>query len=154
MSDKSEIMNDKTAGTSQSKTTVNFSHDQLYAAMRDAVDLLDGCHVFPFLMGEAARCAWDDKELVAEEIVFGLRRAEYTDVVKSILKTLRAEPRYEIKVTDDGATYKVEGVPVRVKVINRKYEFLQNLDRKWYQFDEYLFANPFEKFWKARFIVS
>lgn len=143
-------MKDKTAGSSRSKNTVSFNHDQLWAALRDAVDLLDGMHLPGFLLGNTARCAWDNSQMSGDEIVFGIKRSEYTDVVKSILKALRPS----VIIEDNEARYLVGEVPVRIKVINRKYEFLNNLDRKWYLYDEYLFPNPFEKYYKARFIVQ
>lgn len=143
-------MKDKTAGSSPSKTTVNFSHNELWNALRDGVDLMDGLHLPGFLLGQAARCAWDNAQLSGEEVVFGIKGGEYTNVTKGLLRALRPS----IVIDEDEARYTVMNVPVRIKVIKRNYEFLKNLDRKWYLYDEYLFANPFEKYWKARFIVQ
>lgn len=143
-------MKDKTVGISPSKTMPTFSHSQLWTALRDAVDLMDGLHLPGFLLGNTARAAWDNVDLTGNEVVFGLKKGEYTDLTKSLIKALRPSAITE----ENEARYLVGEVPVRIKVIKRKYEFLQNLDRKWYLYDEYLFANPFEKYFKARYIVQ
>lgn len=143
-------MSDKTAGISQSKIMESFSHEELYSAMRDGVDFLDGLHLPGFLLGDSARQAWDNVNLTGNEVTFGIKKAEFTDVVKSLMEALRPG----VQINETGAEYFVGKVPVRVKIIHRKYEFLQNLDRKWYLYDEYLFPNPFEKYFKARYIVQ
>ena len=143
-------MKDTTAGTSQPKNTKNFNHDQLYKALLDVRDLLERCVVPMILLGETSRCAWDDKNLGGQEIVVGIKKMEYSDLVKRTLKSLRPSGVLE----DTEFRYLVDDVPVRIKVIQRRYEFMQNLDRKYYLYDEYLFPNPFEKYFKARYIVQ
>ena len=143
-------MNDQMVGTSQQKSMKNFSHDKLWAAMRDATDLFERCLVVCFPLSETARCAWDGTDLTGEEITFGIKSNEFTEATKVTMKSLR----HGIVIDEVGARYFVGEVPVIIKAIKRKYEFLQNLDKKWYRYDEYNFANPFEKYYKARYIVQ
>mgnify|MGYP001608007267 CR=1 FL=1 len=128
----------------------NFKHEQLYTAMRDAVDMFEGLVVQAFLIGETARHAWDGTDLDVKEITFAIKESEYTDVTKSLMKSLRSS----MLIEPNEARYLVNDVPVIIKVIKRKYEFLKYLDRKQYNYDTYLFPNPFEKYYKARFIVQ
>jgi len=122
----------------------------LWAALRDGADLLDRCQIPGFLLGDASRNAWDGTDLSGDKIVFGIKSGEYTDLTKSTIRSMRPGAILE----ENEARYLTNGVPVIIKVIRRKYEFLQNLDKKWYKYDEYLFANPFEKYYKARYIVQ
>lgn len=142
-------MNDKMDGNSQSKT-LTFSHDQLLKAMRDGLDLMERCQIFGFLLGDAARSAWDGVDLNCKEIQFGIKGGEYTRLTKEII----GSTRHDVTMGENEASYLVDGVPVVIKVINRKYGFLKHLDHKDYNYDQYLFPNPFEKYFKARFIIQ
>ena len=132
------------------KTTLNFSHEQLLFAMRDVLDLMERCQVFGFVLGEVARAAWDGATLSGDKVIFGIKKGEYTRLTKEIIRSTRPGAVIE----DNEARYLVNEVPVIIKVINRDYEFLKNLDKRDYHYDQYLFPNPFEKYYKARFIVQ
>ena len=48
----------------------------------------------------------------------------------------------------------IEGCVVFIKLIKRKYEFFKRLDTIPYWGGSFHTANPFDKYWKARYIVQ
>ena len=54
-------------------------------------------------------------------------------------------------------TYK--GIPVELKILDRRYNFFKNPDIVYYEYnglqlaDDFRLANPFDRYWPARFIV-
>src|SRR3972149_7961407 len=107
MNDKNESTKDKTVGISPSKNTTSFSHDQLWAALRDGADLLDRCQIPGFLLGDASRNAWDGTDLSGDKIVFGIKSGEYTDLTKSTIRSMRPGAILE----ENEARYLTNGVP-------------------------------------------
>ena len=141
-------MKEKTAGTSFQKKV--FSHDQLWAALRDVEDLLDRLMAPGFVTHQTADCVVKNKPLEGEGITIGLRRQEFTADRKSMFKTLRPDA----VVTDTTVSYEVKGVPITIKTIKRNYAFLQNMDKVAYLAGDYYIANPFATYWKARHIIQ
>ena len=129
---------------------ITFSHDQLWKALRSGVDFLEQLTIPGFVVGDTSRSVYDNKDLSGDKVTFGITEPEYKESTKSMAKTLRPD----IEMTEDEMRYEVDGVPVIFKVIHRKYEFLKNLDKKFYQYDDYLVPNPFEKYFKSRYIVQ
>lgn len=114
--------------------------------MRDALDMLDGMHLKGFLVEETARNAYDNKPQTGSTVEFAIRESEFTDVVKGTIKSLR--PR---AVFNDGMVYYKSGdIPVKIRVVKSKDDMFKNLDSRWYNYDNFHFPNPFEKYWENR----
>jgi hypothetical protein len=130
------------------KSGVTFSKDQLDKALYDFEDLMERC-LCPFiLLGKTARNIVDGKWLGGDKIEVGVERKYLTREALSTLKTFLKK-----KNLLKGFTYKAGEVPVKVKVINRKYKFFKNKQSKFYMGGMFLVANPFEPYWKSRNIV-
>jgi len=141
-------MNEKTLG--DTKKTTTFSHEQLWEALKDSEDLMDRVQARAFLVGKTARDIFDDKLLEGEDVSWGLKRNDLAESTLSMLKTLKPD----IQITDKEIWYKYKEIPVIIQIFDNDYEFFKNLDKKYYQVGEYLVPNPFEKYWKTRFIAK
>lgn len=120
------------------------------AAMRYIYDQMERCLVYNYcILGEAGRDIFEGKQIEAPEIVVGIKIADFTPNVLSLFQ----EWGYTL---DEKGNYltSFEGVPIKFQIIKRKYEFLKRPDTKFYDVDEYKIPNPFEKYWKARFLVQ
>ena len=136
--------------TPQVTVEKKLTHDQLWSALRDIEDLLDRCMLPGFVMGETARCVVNDIPLEGEGVEIGLRKAEWSDQVKGMFKTLRPQ----MAVGEAGAFYLVGEVPVVVRIIASDYEFLKNMNKHAYQAGDYLVPNPFELYFESRFSIE
>lgn len=92
-------------------------------------------------------------------IELGAEKKYFTQEVLSTLRTVAAgvDMNYGIKefVMDDyGCTWQYYHVPISLQIIHRKYSFFQNLDFAWYKAEEYKVPNPFQTYWKSRFLIK
>lgn len=135
-----------------SESTPSFPTEALDKALRDIEDLFDRCVLSPnyILLGETALAIWEKRGLSGTGVDVGLPVRYMTAETVSTLRT--ALPN--VKIEDDGFTYFVDEVPVRVKVIHRKYKFFEHLDGVLYNFGDYQLPNPFALYWKSRYLVQ
>ena len=144
-------MKDKTLGTTK-KTISNttFSHEQLWAALRDCEDLMDRCMAPGFVMGNTAKHIVNDEDLDGDSVEWGLRETDLAESTVAMMKTLRPD----IQIGDNEIWYDHNGVKVVIKVIHDDFDFFKNLNLKAYYAGDYLYPNPFDGYWKARFVVK
>ena len=128
-----------------------FSDEELKEALFTIEDLMDQLLTPYFLLGKTAECAKYNKLLEGDGIDIGIRDKSLTQYVYDILADqLKLTPE-QIK---DGFEYKaVNGVPIRVKVYSRNYYFFKYPDHVIYNFGTYDLPNPFENYWKSRFLI-
>ena len=131
--------------------TFKLSVSQMDKALRDVHDLFERCLIPTnwLLLGETARDIKEGFDLRSDKITVGVSQKYLTEYVMSTLK-------YYVKdeFTDKGFTYVVDGVPIEVKFIKRKYQWFTNPDFRFHMGDTFFLPNPFDKYWKARFIVQ
>jgi hypothetical protein len=141
-------MKNKTNGDISPKKT--FSHDQLWAALRDVEDLMERCAAPMFLLADTAKQVLEDKPLTVDRIEVGLRRAELMDSRISTMKMLRPG----IVINESECLYDTNGVPVFIQIFEKEHEFFKNLDTCMYLVGNYKIPNPFDKYYQARFILK
>ena len=101
------------------------------------------------LLGDTARAVVDQVPLYGDHIEVGIERRYISSLVASVFKQyMGAEDPYH------SFTFEIAGVPVKVKVIQRVYGFFKNKSAVNYDYRWFLVPNPFEKYWKARFIIK
>lgn len=135
-------------------STTQINPGDLDRAIRRLFDTFDRLMCPIFLLGQTARDVkdaplnLDGGLLTGDKITAGVHRKSLTKEVWSTLRTIE-------KVEEDGNLIKFEhlGVPIEVKIIDKKWKFLNNLDNKPYLVDDFLLPNPFEAYWKARGLV-
>jgi len=129
-----------------------FSSEQLGKALFDLDDLLVRCALQNtyFLLHETAKCAKENKELSGDGVDVGIE-ARY--ITPEVVSTLSAH------IKDGGMdekgiiSYEFEGVPVRIKIIKRNYKFLKHPDSVVFMYEGFRIPNPFDGYWKSRFLV-
>ncbi len=142
--------------TNTKEKKYTFKPAQLDRALFRAEDTMNRLLCPYFLLG---KCAYDIKhstpnvdggQIKAQKIEIGVRKADVTKEVKSMLATL--EPT--ILKTKNGFEFDYEGVPIVIKIIEKDYKFFKYLDTKFYMASEYLLPNPFAEYWKVRNLVK
>jgi hypothetical protein len=110
------------------------------------------------LLGDTARAAKDDTFLTKVPLEVGIFKRYMTPEVVSLFtpEALRdvAVPITVQEINDKQILLTFRGVPVKVTIIHRKYQMFENPDQVIYAYEDFQVANPFEKYWKARYIVQ
>lgn len=147
MSEPNEEVNSK-----EKDTTKVFSVDELNKALFDFEDLMERC-LAPFLvLDETANCLNDRGRLLeGDRVSVGI---EVKNLTPEVLSTIETYKGVKLDKEQKSWTYMVDEVPVVVKLIHRKYKFFDNPDKKFYFGGDYLCPNPFDNYYKARFIIQ
>ena len=132
------------------KNGQNFNSDQLYEALRNVEDLMDRLLTPYFLLKKTAYDVKHDRYLEGDGIDVGIRSTAFTQYMYDILKEFFGFTPEEV---NKGFEYKVGEVPVRIKVYFRNYHFFKYPDTKVYQYGTYLLPNPWDIYWKSRFLI-
>jgi len=104
--------------------------------------LLDTLYV---LTGETAQCLREYRGLDTPSIDCVLERRFITPEVMSMLRDwIKGE------VTDEGFTYEFNGVPVRCKFIENKYDYFSYADSRYYNGESFRIPNKFDEYWKEK----
>lgn len=127
-----------------------FSDIELMRALYDVQDVLERA-LCPFvLLGETARSLKETAFLSGDGVYIGVLKKHITKESKSTIQIYLG--KHEIR--EDGIDYDVNGVPVHVKFITKNYQFFKNQDFTFYMANEYKLPNPFETYWKARYLIQ
>ena len=126
--------------------------DKLDQALLDAFDLMQRCLLDTtfIVLGDAARCIKERRGLDCNKLEFGIEKRYVTTEVLSTLKDWVKGGQF----VDNGFSYVFDGVPVKFKYIRNKYKFFKDLDTVFYMPEFYKVANPFDKYWRARFLIQ
>ena len=136
----------KTNGTNG----VKFNEFELTTALHAVEDLMERVLVKFVVLGDTSKAMFDGADLYGDKIEIGIFK---NDLVKFVRSTLNALVK-DIEWTDKGFTFKVNNIPVKVKIISKSYKFFEHPDFRFYRTGQYEFANPFESYWKSRHFVA
>jgi len=129
-----------------------FKSWDINAAIRDIYDIGERIQQFPIMLGEVARQMHDHLDhsfdIQTDKIEWMIPERGLTPEVKSLFKT------WGFKENAKGYEYTFEGIPVQIRVIKRRYSFFERPDQRFYKVDDFKIPNPFEKYWKARFLIQ
>ena len=110
------------------------------------------------VLDNTADSVWSGTDLYGEGITIAIFEKNDTAPLRTALDICCKS--YERKPYGYLVNYKLESdqqveVPIKIKVIKRKYKFLDSgsLDSKLYNYEYYFLPNPFRDYWKARFLV-
>jgi len=130
-----------------------FTGEQINKALYWVDDLLDRCQIPYVVAGDIARQLYDNndagRQLTVDKIEIIVRNGNINPMTMGLLKTFVPWVEFGKKILLEH-----EGVPIEIKVIKRKYQFIEYPDLRFYMSDEYKIPNQFERFWKARFIIQ
>ena len=127
------------------------TQEQLDKALLDSFDLMQRCLLDNnyIVLGQAAKCIKEGRGLDCDKLEFGIEKRYVTPEVLSTLKEWVKGGQF----VDKGFSYVFEGVLVQFKFISRNYHFFKNLDTRIHTPEWYKIANPFENYWKSRFLI-
>lgn len=125
-----------------------FNHDQVHKALMYCFDVLDRTHE-PFILLDdlAERVSRGHEGLDGlGKITIAINKNSYTQYTKDTLDMLLPNAiRFDNKIMFD-----VEGVPVVIKVLQKKWKVLQNPEKRFYSVEEFWIPNPFPVYWRQR----
>ena len=128
-----------------------FSHEELNKALMDVEDLMARAFVDFFPLHKTAQCIKYQNRLEGDAIYVGISIKHIR--TRFAAETISDYTKLPIDSLQSGFEYMVGEVPVKVKVITRNYGFYKYPDRTIYEYGDYLLPNPFDTYWKARFLV-
>lgn len=139
---------------------VELTTDQLNEVLYHLEDIL-GRALLPFvLLKETARSIIQDNALKGDSLIVGVKAAELTEDAKSTLRTL-ASDTYDLRMgmdnfteTETSISWTHKGIPVEIQIIKRDYNFFRNPDFTFYMGEQYSVPNPFDKYYKGRFLIK
>lgn len=155
--------------SSMKKMKKTFKHSELNERLHFTQDLferLGGCPFFPLMNtsfgihgGKIAlqQRGEINEGLTGDGIYVGVKKNEWTEQRQSMLDTLQGFLNYNVAKTDRGLTITNKdgsGVPIYITIINRKYKFFENADITFWGVTEFMMPNPFDDYWKARYLVK
>lgn len=158
---KSTTTNGANGSMSNPPVDLLFTSEQLDNALYNATDILGRCLLKYILLGDTARDVKAGPETLHQSncILIGVEKKQLVPEVMSNLRTFanNRDLNYGMEdyvETPDLITWKHMGVPIRIQVIHNRYKFLDHPDTKFYRLEEYLIPNPFDSYWKARFLIK
>ena len=131
--------------------TKEFSVDELNKALFDFEDLMERCLTPFYVMGDSGMGIKEGFLLRGDKVEVGVKASELTDMVLSTIETYKV---VKLDKEQKKWTYYVDEVPVEVTIIHRDYNFFKHPESKFYWGGNYLLPNPYDKYYKSRFIIK
>ena len=133
-----------------------YKSEELEKALFKVEDLFDRLQVPMFLLMQTA---WDihkgEKLNESDRVYVGIKKNNLTPFVLSTLKSLEQDGiTPKLQQVNGGYHLQENGVPIDIKIVQRNYKFLDNLQFKWYKATEYWLPNPFSVYWKVRHLIK
>ena len=128
----------------------------LQMALLHVFDMFDAAHVQFVVLGDLAKCLHDksievfDPDLKADKVIIGVKEGELSEYAISTMKSFYSD---ELKEEDYGWAMSFENVPIQIKVIKKKFKFMERPDVRTLATEGFNIPNPFENYWKSRFFI-
>ena len=128
-----------------------FNSEELKEGLFFVEDLMDQLLTPYFLHNKTAYSVKHNMLLEGNGIDVLIRDKSFTQYVYDILADKFKLTKDQVK---NGFELKsVSGVPIRINVYTRDYKFFKYPDHVVYEFGTYQLANPFDVYWKSRFLI-
>lgn len=136
------------------QTGKSFNDEQLRKALFAFQDLMERltCPFFP--LGKIAEQVHAEGKLAGDGIYVGIKITEFTDQRKSMFQTLLTQWNIELKETEKGYEFELEGVPIYLTIIKRNYKFFNNPEIRFFGVTEFLLPNPLNSYLKAQYLIQ
>jgi hypothetical protein len=123
---------------------------ELRSAFRFVYDTLEGLMLVSHynLLGDASNAVRFEDYTPFKTLEVGIQTKRLTPEVKQSLK------EWGYQTTDKGWEQEKFNTQILFKEIKRNYQFFQNPDTRIFDVDEYKIPNPFDTYWKSRFLVQ
>lgn len=114
-------------------------------ALRKAEELLDKGVMPWILLGQTAKQVREGSLHDIQKIEIGILRKDLGEFTENMLKTFGGK---------EWQKFEAEGVPIEIRIIEKKYGFFNYPDKVWYYGTQFLTPNPFDKYWKMRNLIA
>ena len=130
--------------------------EDMNMAIQDISDMAQKTMIQFVALGDFAKAVRDHTDILnADHIEIGFPKSQLTVEIKSLFKTWGFEEApYGYKYYFTPPIKWDTHVPVEIHVFQRKYKFFTNLDLGWYMVDDFYLPNPFDTYWKARYLIK
>ena len=115
----------------------------------DLEDIMERAMCPYILTLDTARCVKESIPLEGNKITCVVKYNEATKYKRSTFTSYS-----KAEVTDEGFVYELNGVPIEINFIKKEYKFFEYPDSKTYMAGFYLLPNPFNVYWRSRFLIT
>jgi hypothetical protein len=115
----------------------------------DIEDIMDRAMCPYILTLDTARCVKEGIPMEGNKITAVVK---YNEATRNKRNTFASYSN--VVIDDEGFNYEFNGVPVEIKFIKKKYGFFENPDSKVYMAGFYSLPNPWDNYWKSRFLIT
>lgn len=130
---------------------VPFTSEQITEALYYLEDLMDRAGLPFFLLEGAAKQVHDDLAYLSlNQIDAGIEEKNVRDSGKKMLKLVLPS----IQIDQNTISFDYGGVPIVLWIVHKKWKFFQNPDTVFYGTVNFQVPNPFENYWKSRFLIK
>lgn len=135
-----------------------FASEDLVAALLLMSDLLERAPLEYVLLKDTAKQALIQHheslpKLDVRCLEIGITKRHFTEDGSRMLKTLLDLNKIEYNWAPPMIRCMVKGVPVHIQVLQRNYGFMRNPTKIFFAVTEMYVPNPFDKYYKAKYIV-
>lgn len=115
-------------------------------------DIMERAMIPFFLLGKTAQTVRENLDVdPIDPIEAGIKRTDYTEYAHSTLKMFLPT---DTVFTKKAIKLEWQGTPITIKIIDKKWAFIQNLDSVFYKLTSFRTPNPFSAYWKIRGLVK
>ncbi len=130
------------------------SFEALDKALNHAEEMFDRCVCPFFLMGKTLKGACENEQIKGDKVELGVMARYVTPEVLSTFTSPDFSTHLDdFKLSENKIEYKVEGVPVEIKIIHKHYGCLANPNTMVYKFADFKIPNPLGTFYKIQGII-
>lgn len=129
---------------------VPFTHQQILNALYFLEDMMDRAGLPFFLLEGAAKQVKDDVPYLSlNQIDAGIDEQLVQESGKAMLRL--ALP--SIEIDQNTISFECDSVPVVIWIIHKNWKFFKNPDTVFYSTCNFQIPNPFDRYWKSRFLI-
>lgn len=109
------------------------------------------CPFYP--LKNTAKEVYNETELT-EKINVGVLVSEWTEQRQSMFDVLVENMRIGLEENGNNKVLTFDGVPVHMKIIERKYKFFEKPDVRFFGVNEFLIPNPLDGYLKSQHLIK
>jgi len=123
-------------------------------ALRWVANILE-CSQIPFIvLGDLMKQIVLKEDVSVDKIEIGIQQNSWNSTTKPLVDTFLLNTPFAGKSLEEPVSFEWAGVPIELKIIKKNYEFFKNPDFMFYWVDEYKIPNPWEKYFKSRYLIK
>ncbi len=137
-------------------TSTEWREEDVMTAVRDIVDMGEKCMLYFIALGDFAKAVHNHQaSFYTDKLELAMPINSLTPEIKSLFRTWGfEETKYGYKYYFTPPTKWSIKIPVEIHVYKRHYQFFDNPDKGWVGVDDFRIPNPFDSYWKARFLIQ